>query len=426
MSLPTTGRLAGAFFLLAFVCYGVGSALGDSPAGTTLVMINSLLVAAIGVLAFRALRGRQPGAAWIYLVARCAEAYLLAAGVILLGAVGTAAADLTYQLAMVALGLGSMPLCLALRRQRWLPGWLALWGCAGYALLAAGAVAELMGVTVGILPAVPGGLFEVVLGVLLLARGFTPSATVAGPQADTAEGPPPDGVQSRIRRAALASGLGLALMAVLAGVATFGVVERLAGADATAAVRSHQDAFALAIAALLAVACLDVLVAWALRAFFEGTHPGGALLSAWTRTVYAVVYAVAITRLIAAFGLAQDGRPSAEVAAQLTAFGDIWSLGLILFGVHLLLVGWLAWRSPLMPTWVGVLVAVAGAGYVVDSAGALVSDAYTAEIAMVTFVGEIVLLVWLLMFAARRSSRPATRPAVTPHRSQRAEQVGAP
>lgn len=401
MSLQSTGRLAGAFFLLAFVCYGIGSALGGF-AGFALVVLNSALVATIGVLAFRALRPSDPGTAWTYLVARGAEAFLLTAGVLLV-----AGGDVAYQLAMLALGLGSLPFCLALRR-RWLPGWLALWGVAGYVLLAAGSAADLMGANVALVLAIPGGLFEIVFGVLLLVRGFAPAGALI------ADLPREDG-DSRARRSALAAGLGLLAMAVVAGLANFGVLERLVTTDAattTANLAAHQRAFTLAVAGLLAVACLDVLVAWSLAAFFERTHRSVALLSAWLRTAYAMVFAVAITHLIAAAGLVHEGGDNLEVYAQITRFEQIWDASLIVFGVHLLVIGWLAWRSSAVPTWVGALVAVAGAGYLADLIGALVSTAYTVEVATVTFVGEVVLLVWLLVFAARRRRKTQDDSAV--------------
>lgn len=155
MSLRVAGRCAGAFFLLAFVSYGIGSALAGQFAGAALVVLNSAMVAAIGGLAFRALRRPRPGAAWAYLVARGAEAFLLTAGIVLLDSVGAGAADIAYQAAMLSLGLGGLPFCLALNRQRWLPRWLAIWGFAGYALLATGAAAELMGAGIGLVLAVP-------------------------------------------------------------------------------------------------------------------------------------------------------------------------------------------------------------------------------------------------------------------------------
>ncbi|MFI6820132.1 DUF4386 family protein [Micromonospora sp. NPDC050187] len=418
-----TGRCTGAFFLLAFVCYGIGSSLAGQFAGTALVVLNSVMVAAIGVLVFRALRRPHPVAAWTYLVARSAEAFLLTAGIVLRDSVGAGAADIAYQTAMLSLGLGSLPLFLALNRRGWLPGWLAIWGFAGYVLLATGSAAELMGAGVGIVLAIPGGLFEIVFGLLLLVRGFAPSTAVQPSAA--LDGASSAAGDSRVSRAALAAGLGLLLMAVLAGLANFGVVERLVSTDAaetTTQLLANERAFTLAVVALFAVACLDVLVAWALRAFFADTHRTVSLLSAWFRTVYAVVFAVAITHLIAAAGLLRDGAATDQISpsvyAQITEFEEIWSLGLIVFGVHLLLIGWLAWRSPAVPAWVAVLVAIAGAGYLADSIGALVSAAYTIEVAAVTFVGEVVLIVWLLVFAARsrshRRSRvdgPGARPA---------------
>ncbi|MFI6226038.1 DUF4386 domain-containing protein [Micromonospora echinospora] len=433
MSLRVTGRLVGAFFLLAFVFYGIGSALAGQFAGTALVVLNSVMVAAIAVLVFRALRRPHPGSAWTYLVARCAEAFLLTAGIVLLDRVGAGAADIAYQVAMVSLALGSLPFCLALARRGWVPGWLAIWGFGGYVLLATGAAAELMGVGVGLALAIPGGLFEMVFGFLLLVRGFAP-ATVATPATVTRPGAALAGASSaeadvdgdsRAGRAALAAGAGLLLMAVLAGLANFGVVERMVSTDAagtTTLALSNRHALVLAVVALCAVVCLDVLVAWALWAFFADTHRTVSLLSAWCRTGYAAVFAVAITHLIAAAGLLRDDpatdRISPSVYAQISDFQEIWSLGLILFGVHLLLVGWLAWRSPSAPTWVAVLVAIAGAGYLADSIGALVSAAYTIEVAAVTFGGEVVLMGWLLVFGARsRSHRrssvdgPGARPA---------------
>ena len=48
-----------------------------------------------------------------------------------------------------------------------------MWGVIGYAMLAAGAVLELAsGRSIALAFAVPGGLFEIALGIFLLWRGF--------------------------------------------------------------------------------------------------------------------------------------------------------------------------------------------------------------------------------------------------------------
>ncbi len=188
MTLRTTGRLVGALFLLAILCYGTGSAIAPHVAGTVLLLLNSVVVVTLGTLAFRAFHPWHARAARIYLVARCMEAVLLAAGVVLLISALSETADIVYQLAMLSLGVGSLPILTALRRARRLPGWLAVWGLAGYTLLAIGAVAELLGFGLGLALSIPGGLFEVVLGVILLFRGFpepplAPTA-LAAPDAD--------------------------------------------------------------------------------------------------------------------------------------------------------------------------------------------------------------------------------------------------
>jgi hypothetical protein len=183
MSSRAIGRMVGALFLAAFVCYGVGSAFADSAAGAALMLLNSVVVAAIGVLVFRLLRRPHLRTAAIYLSARLFEAVLLAIGVVLLVWMGSVEGnDVTYQIAMFSLGVGSLPFCRALLRDQTVPVWLAVWGFLGYIALAAGALLELIGLSIGLVLAIPGGLFEVALGLILMARGFpeparTPPAT---------------------------------------------------------------------------------------------------------------------------------------------------------------------------------------------------------------------------------------------------------
>ncbi len=169
------GRTFGALVLAAFLLYGIGSALADQPAGLALVMLNSVAVTVVGLIGFRLLRQRHQRIGISYLVARILEAILLAGGIGLVAFNGSDNADTVgYLLAMVALGLGSVPFCQALGRERWLPWWLAGWGIVGYSALTAGALLELAtGHDVAVYFAAPSGLFELVLGLYLLGQGFT-------------------------------------------------------------------------------------------------------------------------------------------------------------------------------------------------------------------------------------------------------------
>ena len=137
------------------------------------MLLNSVVVATIGVLVFRVCRRPHPRTSAAYLIARGFEAILLAVGVVGLVSMGSAEINnLAYQGAMLVLGVGSVPFCRVLLRDQFVPRWLAIWGMVGYAVLAAGALLELVGLPVGLVLAIPGGLFEMALGVILVAHGF--------------------------------------------------------------------------------------------------------------------------------------------------------------------------------------------------------------------------------------------------------------
>ncbi len=182
-----TARIVGTLMLAAFLLYGFGNALATTAAsgpllitGTVMMLLNSLAVAAIGVLMLPVLRPHAPTVAVIYLVTRIFEGAFLAVGAIALR-VGVADTNvLAYNIAMAGLGIASLFFCVALYRSGLVPRPLAVWGFVGYASFAAGCVLELAGVAgVGLVSTVPGGLFEITFAIWLLARGFGSTATIA-------------------------------------------------------------------------------------------------------------------------------------------------------------------------------------------------------------------------------------------------------
>ncbi|MFJ6675486.1 DUF4386 domain-containing protein [Actinosynnema sp. NPDC091369] len=177
MSSRAIARSVGALFLVAFVAYGVGNALvdaGTTAVGALLMLVNSAVVVGIGVLAFPVLRPHSELTAHAYLVGRAVEAALLAVGVVflLLPAPIAAGNHYSYQVAMMSVATAGVLFCRVLLRARLVPRWLAAWGGIGYAVFLLGAVLEVLGHRVGVALSVPGGLFEVAFGVLLVVKGF--------------------------------------------------------------------------------------------------------------------------------------------------------------------------------------------------------------------------------------------------------------
>ncbi len=95
------------------------------------------------------------------------------------------------------------------------------------------------------------------------------------------------------------------------------------------------------------------------------------------------------------------GDPNQALRA-VDAYDTIWHVGLNLFGVHLLLIGLLAYRSDFMPRIFGVLLVIAGLGYLVDGFGAVLVPGYTLDVTRFTFVGEAALMFWLLIKGSRK------------------------
>ena len=216
-------------------------------------------------------------------------------------------------------------------------------------------------------------------------------------------------------QASIIAGIGILLMAVLAGFGGLFVVDGLVtpgdAAKTAKDVIASAGLFRLGVASLYLVVVLDVLVAWALFRVFGPVSEGISRLAAWFRLAYAGVFMVAIGQLAGIPHLLGSDRYSAAFGAEqlhaqallrADAYHDIWMAGLVLFGVHLLLIGVLAFRSGYVPKILGVLLAVAGFGYVFDSIGAVLSES-APVISTVTFLGEFLLGIWLVVRSRRVS-----------------------
>jgi hypothetical protein len=219
-----------------------------------------------------------------------------------------------------------------------------------------------------------------------------------------------------IRQVGLIAGVGILAMAALSGFGIFYVGEGLVtqgdAARTVEDIAASDGLFRWGTASLYAVVVLDVVVAWALFRFFSPVSSGLARLAAWFRLAYAGVFMLAIGQLAGIPDLVASDQYSGVFTAEqiqgqtllkTDAFDDLWMAGLILFGIHLALVGYLAYRSGYIPKVLGVLLIIAGAGYVFDSVASTVLASPPGSVATVTFLGEFLLALWLVARGRRIS-----------------------
>ena len=84
-----------------------------------------------------------------------------------------------YNIAMLTLGISGLILCYSFYKSKLVPRFLAVWGLVGYAVILGGSVVEVFGFNLLTIHAIPGGLWEVFIGVWLIVKGFNPSAFVS-------------------------------------------------------------------------------------------------------------------------------------------------------------------------------------------------------------------------------------------------------
>jgi hypothetical protein len=131
-----------------------------------------------------------------YLTAGAADAAYLQ----ILSSLAIQASLYAYQISQITLGIAGLLLGYVLYRAGLVPRILAGWGLVGYAALGVGSVLELLGFNLNLIHVVPGGLWELFIGVWLIARGFS-SPTVA------AKRPTPSAAPAGLRSAQAGSAL---------------------------------------------------------------------------------------------------------------------------------------------------------------------------------------------------------------------------
>ncbi|MBI1394175.1 MAG: DUF4386 family protein [Alphaproteobacteria bacterium] len=217
------------------------------------------------------------------------------------------------------------------------------------------------------------------------------------------------------------AGFAYLMIFALAIFANFFVFEGLAApgdASTTAAnMMREEQMFRIGIACFIAVLIFDVIVGWALFVILRPTAPNHALLAMVLRLVYTtahvgvVLYLVGALQLTAGGGVAYSAFAPAERAALayrgLVGHNQGFAITLIFFGVHLLTLGPLLIRAPYLPSFIGILIVLAGAGYVIDGFGGILFADYGGRIASLVamvpaLVGEGALTLWLLIMGVNK------------------------
>jgi len=213
-----TARIVGALFIFATITYMIGNGLIGSIVdasdylinvypnraqvitGILLELINSAAVVGIAVMLFPILKKHNETIALGYVGFRVIESAILVVGVIgplllitlsqayikadapdasyfqSLGTLAIDGHDVAFQMAMIVLSIGSLMFCYLLFQSKLTPKFISVLGLIGYASLLTSALLEIFGTNTGMTLFLPGALFEIILPIWLIVKGFNSSA----------------------------------------------------------------------------------------------------------------------------------------------------------------------------------------------------------------------------------------------------------
>ncbi len=164
-------------------------------------------------------------------------------------------------------------------------------------------------------------------------------------------------------------GFSLIGMAILSGVAYGFAFNKLYTELESLDTKYTKLLLRVSITSFVLIVLLDILVAWGLYHLFEKKNRAFTLLMAWFRLFYAGLLALAILNL-STYILT----PLEKI--HLDEFEMQWSVGLILFGCHLILLGYLLFKSDRVPKYVSIPTLFAGCCYFLRNIALLIVPNY--------------------------------------------------
>lgn len=217
------------------------------------------------------------------------------------------------------------------------------------------------------------------------------------------------------RKIAIIGGVSLLIMALLAGFSYGFVFSDLIVLDnVKETIKNLQRSnflFQLSIYAWLLIFILDIIVAWSFYVFLEKVNPQLSLLSAWLRLFYTCFLGIAISCLVIVLLLInQEISIETEklVLLFIHSFLKTWSIGLIIFGLHLLLLGYLVFKAEYIPSIFGILLMFGGFLYFTHSSADFLFVAYSNYKEIIEMVinlpmaaSELSIAIWLLIKGAK-------------------------
>lgn len=225
--------------------------------------------------------------------------------------------------------------------------------------------------------------------------------------------------QKSIRNQAKQAAFGYLVIFFCGIFANFYVLENIFGqqhsAGLSAVFKANLVIFQWGNLAFFITMIIDVAIGWQLFQILKGANKELASFSALLRIVYATILGIALYHLSQMMWLVSDEtmQGTGEVDWQLlmhkVAFNKVWVMGLVIFGIHLMLTGWIIIKSSDFSSLIGYGLLLAGSGYIADGGAQLILYNYEAWSMLFNtwvlvggVVGEMAFMIYLFYLGYRK------------------------
>ena len=194
------------------------------------------------------------------------------------------------------------------------------------------------------------------------------------------------------RQLSLIAGISYLIIFFAAIFANFFVIEAIK-AEPLVMISTKGMLVRFGILAFLITVVFDVVVAWALFELYK-EHALNTL-STYFRLMHAIIMGVAIYLLPQTLSLTSvEG-----ILTQVNNFNTLWLIGLLFFGMHLILLGRIFQR----PVFIAIFLILAGTVYIIDTTANFLmpnyqdySNIFLTIVAIPSVIGEMSLAIWLI------------------------------
>lgn len=224
-------------------------------------------------------------------------------------------------------------------------------------------------------------------------------------------------MQKTEKKYGIIAGISLIIMAVAAGFSYGYAHNDLVAGSPDIALQNliaNKALFFAELSGWSIIFITDLIVTIALYFFFRGASKQISMITAFIRIVYTLVLGIAIMQLFRIVPVISSANPSAsEIASHFQLFEKLWSVGLIVFGLHLIGLGYLSVKSASVPKLLGYLLYFGGICYTFLHGAtqlSLFNDQLLATfekiLALPMALAEMLLAFWLIYIGFRKSAAP--------------------